>query len=304
MHNKYIFSNIIGTFVFNEHFNIIKSKLFTNKEQYNNKEKFEKEFLKKYSDLKKPEGKELKRILNSFKSNEFHKEFRKKNIELSKKLVKESVNDDNFVIQTVSNIEELDKVINMLVKRLREWFSLNNPELSHEIFDNEEFINQINKKTKKKDSMGADLKKSDLEPILKLTKQVQELFELRKKQNEYLEKLMKSNYPNLQAVAGTNIAAKMLARAGSLRRLMEFPSSTIQLLGAEKSFFRHLKTQSRSPKYGYLLQHPIIAQAKKSIHGKIARAIASKISIAVKVDYFKGKFVGDKLRKGLEEKFQ
>ncbi len=304
MRNKYIFSNIIGTFIFNEHFKIIKSIMFKDNEQYKRKEKSEKEFLKKYPDLKQPNEKQLKRILNYFKSNEFHKEFRKKNIEISKKLVKESVNDDNFVIQTVSNIEELDKIINMMVKRLREWYSLQNPELDHDIYDNEEYVNQITKKTKKKDSMGADLKKTDLDPILKLTKETLNLFELRKQQNEYLEKIMIKNYPNIQAIAGTNIAAKMLARAGSLRRLMGFPASTIQLLGAEKSFFRHLKTHSRSPKYGYLLQHPIISQAKKSMHGKIARAIASKISIAVKVDYFKGKFIGDKLRKELEAKFK
>ena len=278
--------------------------MFKDNEQYKRKEKSEKEFLKKYPDLKQPNEKQLKRILNYFKSNEFHKEFRKKNIEISKKLVKESVNDDNFVIQTVSNIEELDKIINMMVKRLREWYSLQNPELDHDIYDNEEYVNQITKKTKKKDSMGADLKKTDLDPILKLTKETLNLFELRKQQNEYLEKIMIKNYPNIQAIAGTNIAAKMLARAGSLRRLMGFPASTIQLLGAEKSFFRHLKTHSRSPKYGYLLQHPIISQAKKSMHGKIARAIASKISIAVKVDYFKGKFIGDKLRKELEAKFK
>jgi len=278
--------------------------LFNTIEQYNNKEKSEKEFLKKYPDLKKPEGKELKKILNFFKKSEYHEELRNKNIELSKKLVKESVNVDNFVIQTVSNIEELDKVINILVKRLREWHSLENPELSYNIYDNEEYVNQITKKKKNKDSMGADLKKTDLDPITKLTKKTSNLFELRKQQNEYLEKLMKKNYPNIQAIAGTNIAAKMLARCGSLRRMMAFPASTIQLLGAEKSFFRHLKTHSRSPKYGYILQHPLLANAKKNMQGKIARALASKISIAVKVDYFKGKFVGDQLRKQLEAKFR
>ena len=44
--------------------------------------------------------------------------------------------------------------------------------------------------------------------------------------------------------------------------------------------------------------------AKQSERGKRARNLADKISIAVKVDYFKGKFIGDKLRKGLDEKFK
>jgi len=40
------------------------------------------------------------------------------------------------------------------------------------------------------------------------------------------------------------------------------------------------------------------------MHGKIARALADKISIASKIDYFQGRFIGDKLKKELEEKFQ
>jgi len=48
----------------------------------------------------------------------------------------------------------------------------------------------------------------------------------------------------------------------------------------------------------------LITKNPKEIHGRIARSLADKISIAVKVDYFKGKFIGDKLRKEIEEKFK
>ena len=81
------------------------------------------------------------------------------------------------------------------------------------------------------------------------------------------------------------------------------PSSTIQLLGAEKALFRHMKTGARAPKFGFLHEHPLIAKNPKELHGKIARTLADKISIAVKVDYFKGKFIGDKLLKEVEGKF-
>ena len=74
MHQKYIYSNLIGTFVFNEHFKPINKILFKNIEDYNKKEKFEKQ-LSKYKNLKSPEGHELARILESFKNNAYFTDF-------------------------------------------------------------------------------------------------------------------------------------------------------------------------------------------------------------------------------------
>jgi len=304
MHNKYIFSNIIGTFVFSEHFKPIKSIMFKNTEEYSNKDKYENEFLKKYKEAKKPEGKELQRILEFFKKKEYFDDFYDKNIILTKKSIKNSVSEDNFVLQTISNVGELDKSLNILIKRLREWYSLYNPELSHEVFDNQKFSELVLKEKKHTDSMGSVISKKDLDPIRDLAKRINELYIFREEQEIYLEALLDSYCPNVKAVAGTTITAQMLAKAGSLKKLMEFPSSTVQILGAEKAFFRHLTTHSKSPKHGYLAQHPLVNKAKRQDHGKIARMIAAKISIAAKVDYFKGKFIGAKLRGDLERKIR
>ena len=84
---------------------------------------------------------------------------------------------------------------------------------------------------------------------------------------------------------------------GSLKRLIMLPSSTVQLLGAEEALFRHIKTGARCPKYGVLHDHPLVSRSKKKESGKVARVLASKISIAARVDYAKGKFIGDKLMK-------
>jgi nucleolar protein 56 len=48
----------------------------------------------------------------------------------------------------------------------------------------------------------------------------------------------------------------------------------------------------------------LLATAPQKEHGKRARALADKISLAAKVDYFKGEFIGDRLRKELEERFK
>ena len=109
--------------------------------------------------------------------------------------------------------------------------------------------------------------------------------------------------PNTKAICGAYLGAKLIEHAGSFKRLSEMPASTIQILGAEKALFRHLKTGAKPPRHGLIVNHLLIANAPDSMHGKIARALADKIAIASKVDYFKGNFIGDKLIKELEQKF-
>src|SRR4030065_417735 len=107
--------------------------------------------------------------------------------------------------------------------------------------------------------------------------------------------------PNFSAVAGPLLGARLLSVAGSLDRLAMMPSSTIQLLGAEKALFRHLKGEGKAPKYGILFGHPLIQQATKETKGKVARLVAAKLSIAARLDRFAGKDEGESLRKQLEE---
>ncbi|MBS3102132.1 hypothetical protein J4458_01645 [Candidatus Woesearchaeota archaeon] len=232
----------------------------------------------------------------------------KKNLELTKKQVKESVNEDSFIAHAIGNVGELDKAINLLSKRLREWYALYNPEMERETGEHEKLVQAVleNKGKREKNSMGAEISSGDLSQIMLLAGQIKELYDLRKKHESYLEEIMKKHCPNMLEVAGVLISAKLLEHAGSLRRLMMMPASTIQILGAEKALFRHLKTgkKAKPPKYGILSQHPLIGKVKKEEYGKVARTLADKISIAVKVDYFKGKFIGDKLKEELEKKFQ
>ena len=160
-------------------------------------------------------------------------------------------------------------------------------------------------KTKKPaDSIGVKLTKEDLSPIMDLAEHILKLDELQNSQIAYIENVMQTYCPNTSAVATELVAARLLALAGGLRQLMLFPSSTIQTLGAEKAMFRHLKTGDRPPKYGIIILHPLIARTKKSDKGRVARALASKISLAVKMDFFKGEtYKGYELKEELEKKF-
>lgn len=233
-------------------------------------------------------------------------EYYTRNLEETKKKLRESVNFDDLIVQAINNIDEINRVANMLSKRIREWYELYNPEFSRKFEIHEEFVSKIvsGKDTKEKNSMGAELGKEDMEPVLELAKEIDGLFALKKKQEDYLEKIMKKNCPNLTAVAGALIGARLISIAGDLKRLVEFPSSTVQLLGAEKALFRHMKTGARAPKHGIIHEHPLIMKVKREVKGKAARALADKIALAAKVDYFKGEFIGDKLRKEVEERFK
>jgi len=222
----------------------------------------------------------------------------------------ESVNDDNFIVQSISQINELDKTTNLLSRRLHEYSGLYLPELYDRINDNETFSRLLTTKTKSElmsdlkleKSIGADLSMNDLEPLLDLAKHLTSLFLLRKKTENYLTSLLIKHMPNTLDLLGTMITSKMISIAGSLKHLALFPASTIQMLGAETALFRHLKSGARCPKYGFLFMHPMLAQAKPKHRGKIARMLADKVSIASRIDYFKGEFKADVLKKELEEK--
>ncbi len=225
------------------------------------------------------------------------KKLYKRNLIETKKKIREYVTKDLLIIQTISNIEDLDKVINILVTGLREWYELYLPEFSKNTPDHEKFVDDILKYDKnellkkinleKEESMGADLGKEDLKPILGLGKRIKKLYTLKEEQEKHLQKIMDETCPKLTRVAGSSIGAKLIELAGSLKHLAELPSSTIQLLGAEKALFRHLRNKKYlSPKYGVIMAHQDVQTSEKGEWGKASRKLAAKISIAVKVDYF------------------
>lgn len=230
----------------------------------------------------------------------------------TKKAIAESVTDNNLIIQTVGMIEDFEKVTNTLSKRAREWYMLYAPEICEKISDNEGFIRAIIGKNRATlysefnvtEPMGADLQKSDIDEIIKFAEKVKLLYEEKREKENYLETLMRRHCPNILDLVGTMIGSKLIAFAGGLDRLSLMPAGTIQLLGAEVALFRHLKSGTRPPKHGFIITHPIVAKAVRKNKGKASRALGDKLSIAAKVDFFKGEPIGEKLRLELEKKFE
>ena len=252
----------------------------------------------------------------------------------SSKVTEVSESPDLHIIQAINTLDDTDKIINGISSRLREWYGLHFPELDN-IIDSVNGYAQIVLAGKRNDmsdsvfvdagfpdskvqmlslvkekSRGGDITDENLQIVQALAKNILELFDMRKSLETQIDEEMEKNAPNITAVLGTTVGARILAKAGSLNKLATMPASTIQVLGAEKALFRALKTGSNPPKHGLLFQHAVVHAAPRWQRGKIARAIAAKAAIAARVDVHGGGLNNtllDKLNirvKEIEEKYE
>jgi len=212
------------------------------------------------------------------------KNLRGRVFEKTKEDLKKAITPDILMIQRVHTIDELIKLENRITAHLRERYGLYAPDTAKNA-GQEEFLKAIEEG--RREDIGITLIKKEQESLLSLVEEIRSLQKLEQKQEEELEELMKKEIPHLQEEAGTLIGARLLAQAGSLKQLACMASSKIQVLGAEKALFKHLKKDTKPPKFGILFAHPFISQAKEK--GKAARKVASTIAKAAKIDYFSEK---------------
>jgi nucleolar protein 56 len=234
---------------------------------------------------------------------------------------------DLIVGQAIQTLDDLDRTLNLFMGRLREWYGVHFPELDRLVEKHETYARLVlnlgtresftekaleaedlpKNKTEQisriaESSMGAELNETDLAQLQALSRNVLEMYKLREGMEAYLDKTMEEVAPNTKTIVGALLGARLIAIAGGLQNLARRPASTMQVLGAEKALFRSIKTGARPPKHGLIFQHTLIHDAQKWQRGKIARAIAGKLAIAVRIDAFEGKFVGDKLKKALDKR--
>jgi len=247
--------------------------------------------------------------------------------------VKFNVNkSDNMIIQSICLLDQLDKDVNTLAMRAREWYSWHFPELVTVVPDNytyarcvmtigkkeaimddpegtaerlrevlgedaEDVVSQIIEASKT--SMGYEISDFDLECVMHFAERVVKLTEYKRDLQAYLVKKMHTIAPNLSSLIGETIGARLISHAGSLTNLAKYPASTVQILGAEKALFRALKsrgkTPAKTPKYGLIFNSTFIGRASMKNKGRISRYLANKASIASRIDCFsEGEAVGDK----------
>ncbi len=198
-------------------------------------------------------------------------------IQLSSSKVSEvSESTDLHIIQAINTLDETDKIINNISSRLREWYGLHFPELDNLIDSINGYspivVSGKRENISKKDfekagfpeskvemlslvkekSRGGKITDKNLTIVQTLANQILELFDLRNSIEEHVNEQMKEEAPNISAILGTAVGARILSRAGSLKKLASMPA------------------------------------APRWQRGKMARTIAAKAAIAARVDVYKG----------------
>ncbi|KFA55355.1 hypothetical protein S40293_05693 [Stachybotrys chartarum IBT 40293] len=244
--------------------------------------------------------------------------------------------EDRKISIGLASLETQDKQLNANYMHLINWFSHEFPELAKICSKNEEYpklmllighkasLTEENKEAlmtifdndedkadavidAAKVSMGMDLRDEDIEIIGGLANKCIANQNARNSYAAYLEKAMRTVAPNLHALLGTIVGARLIAQSGSLVKLAKEPASTIQILGAEKALFRALKTKSNTPKYGLLYHSSFVQRAKTKDKGRISRYVANKCAIAARIDCFSEKPTakyGEAFRQQVEDRLE
>ena len=227
---------------------------------------------------------------------------------VAKEMVTKAVGRDDHISQGVNALDDMEKTINVMLSRLKEWYGLHFPELE-KLVDSDRFLGLVSEFGSRGamagmedvESIGSELTPEDEKAITEMAALVLEAKTARTSLQSYVENSMRSFAPNVTEIAGPIIGARLIDLAGSLERLARLPAGTIQLLGAEKALFRHLKSKAKPPKHGVLFQHPDVHRSPYWQRGAIARAYAGKIGIAARADFYSKRHIAGELRKSLDE---
>ncbi len=251
---------------------------------------------------------------------------RRKMLQQAKKGVQEAFSKkDASLIHAVRSIDDLDAVKSLIHQRLDEWYKINFPEFEvgteeayakivsefgDKDFDLEKLTEIVGENKaielmqKAEKSFGANFDLHDKNAIRKLAKALVNIIETRKELEEYVREKAKRELKNISYLTDELLAARLVSLAGGIDKLAEMPASTIQVIGAEKALFKHLKKGTLPPKHGIIFQNPHVNSAPLGHRGKIARALAAKIAIASKADAFTGNFIAPKLKATLDKRFK
>jgi len=261
-------------------------------------------------------------------------ELREASREVSSIIVRTSIREslegrERHLIHAVQTLQDVDRMINTVSLRVREWYGTHFPELGKIVQKHETYLRLVKevghrsayteerliemgipkKKARKivkmaSKSVGAEMTGEDIEMVRKLADEALNLYALRRSVERYISTLAKEVAPNTSTLIGPMVTSKLIAAAGGLGKLAKLPASTIQVLGAEKALFRALRTGAKPPKHGIIFQLPMIHKAPRKLRGRIARTVAGKIAIAARMDYFSGRFMGEELSRDLRRRVE
>lgn len=237
---------------------------------------------------------------------------------------------DHMVIQVTNVMDILDKDIKRFILRFQNWYAWYFPELFSVVADLYQYMSivlilksnaTVTKKLKalsaitgntikatriielSRITIGKSLSQIDYINIAELANQIIALSEYRYSLYCFLLSKMQMIAPNLSTLVGGVSGARLIAHSGSLINLAKYPSSTLQILGAEKSFFRALRTNANIPKHGIIYRSETIVKANIINKDRLSHYLSNKCSIAARIDAFMDDLTTNTFGKKLKQQF-
>ncbi|MCL5730215.1 MAG: hypothetical protein M1165_01445 [Candidatus Pacearchaeota archaeon] len=211
------------------------------------------------------------------------------NIKESKERIRKAILKDRMIIFFTRVLEDLNKYSNPnFYGRMKDIYRLLFP------FDKETDPKKIIQKMKNADlslSEGLTLDNNEVNYLQFFINNLNEKCKLRdprdaKKKIEEIQKSLVAKYlPSSSKVIEPYILGKIISSFGGIQKISRKPSSTVQLIGAEKSLFRHMSSGSPPPKYGLIFYSNKIKNS--AMKGRASRALANKLSISLRKDYYR-----------------
>jgi nucleolar protein 56 len=185
--------------------------------------------------------------------------------------------DDRRLVAAVRALDDVERVANELAERVEEWA----PDAAGE---------RAPDRVRAVADRGLDGDGTDAldARLVGLAERVTALYDEREDLRATVERVAPTVAPNLSALAGPVLAARLIALAGDLESLAKTPSGTVQVLGAEDALFAHLRGQAPSPKHGVIYTHEYVRGTRPEDRGSAARALAGKLAIAARIDHYAG----------------
>lgn len=183
--------------------------------------------------------------------------------------------DDQQLVHAVRAMDDLAAEANELAERVAEWAGSRYPDAGT--------------------GLGYARELAETEPespvderLVSLAGRVADLADESEAMRTFLEQETPEVAPNLSAMAGPILAARLVSLAGGLESLAKKPAGTVQVLGAEDSLFAHLRGHAPSPKHGVIFTHEYVHGTRPEKRGSAARTLSGKLAIAARVDYYSG----------------
>lgn len=185
--------------------------------------------------------------------------------------------DDQQLIHAIRALDDCQRTSNELTERVAEWAGSRDSTADVSI----EYIQEL---------ASRDPDTPIEERLVSLASRIVALDEETQSLRTLVEQSAQSIAPNLTALAGAELTARLIALAGGLEELAKKPAGTIQVLGAEDALFAHLRGGAPSPKHGVIYTHEYVRGIDPSNRGSAARALAGKLAIAARIDQYRGSY--------------